>query len=111
MKTWYFPAFYFLICETCDVIWELGLARQIDPVLGIAASLFLVVLTAPAMAVTTYVQAHIASLLGVLPGDSIGFNSFWPRILSIQSAIVVCTLVLTLVFLGPTLFRTKSEQL
>jgi hypothetical protein len=110
MKRWYFPALYFLLCEMCDVLWEFGMTKQTDPVLGIAASLLLAMLVIPALPVLTWVQVHTASLLGIAPGDTIGLNSFWPRMLSIQSAIVVCTLVLVLVALGPKLFLTRRER-
>lgn len=93
IKRWRIPVIYFAFCELLDLCYELGLARlMIDWVWVVSAGL-LVVITLPALGIGQWVDQHVSMFLEV------PLHSFWPRLLSVQSVIIACTLMLAFLVL------------
>jgi hypothetical protein len=92
----FFPLTYLIVCEALTLLYELGLAHKAMAMPGIYAVLLLVVLTSPAASIGTTVKLFVAARMGCVEGDAICLNSFWPRIISVQSEIIACTAVILL---------------
>ncbi len=93
-SVWLLPTVYFFVCELLALTWEGWLAHQVPGTVGVIASLLFALFTLPGQIVAPFIQMAVAKQLGYVPGDSLIFNSFWPRIIGAQSAIIFCTLVL-----------------
>lgn len=91
---WLIPAIYFLVSQFIYLLYELWLADKMIGVVGVVAALMIVVITFPARPIAIWAQDQTATSLGFAQTDSIGYHSFWPRFIGVQSSILTCTLVL-----------------
>ena len=78
---------------------------------GLYARFALIVLLLPGMSVWGWVQLQTALYLGITERDGIAFHSYWPRVVSAQATIVVCTLGLgLLMYLIPKVLRALGAK-
>ena len=91
---WLIPAIYFLVSQFIYLLYELWIADKMIGVVGVIAALMIVVITFPARPIAIWAQNQAATSLGFAQTDSIGYHSFWPRFIGVQSSILTCTLAL-----------------
>ena len=111
MTRWLLPLLYFVLCETLDLLYELGLASQISGTIGMISAFLLIAITFPAISIGELAHKQTAILLGILPTDTIAYHSFWPRFVGVQSSILVCTLAVVLIvyFVGLGAKAVKND--